>query len=156
MWLVLGVLALLLIVWVLWDSSSCRIDSSVGIELLEDDRANQALLDDNDHRVELTLQEDFVHEDRNLGTQVHFFYSKDRAESVVNEIAAADLDDFTDQPVTSNWLMSMLGFLIPFLIIAALFWFQLGRMQGGGSQMMKFRSEEHTSELQSRGHLVCR
>src|SRR5690625_5356582 len=128
MWLVLGVLALLLIVWVLWDSSSCRIDSSVGIELLEDDRANQALLDDNDHRVELTLQEDFVHEDRNLGTQVHFFYSKDRAESVVNEIAAADLDDFTDQPVTSNWLMSMLCFLIPFIFITALLWLLMTRI----------------------------
>lgn len=137
-WIVLAVLALLLVVPVLSGSSSSRVDTSVGIQLLEDNNANQALLDDNDHRVELTLQEDFVQEDRNLGTQVHFFYSKDRAETVVNEIAAADLDEFTDQPVTSNWLLSMLGFLIPFIIIALLFWFLLSRMQGGGSQMMKF------------------
>src|SRR5690625_787967 len=33
--------------------------------------------------------------------------------------------------------MSMLGFLIPFLIIAALFGVLQSRMQGGGSQMMK-------------------
>src|SRR5699024_8569710 len=129
---------LLLVVPVLSGSSSSRVDTSVGIELLDNNQADEALLDDNDHRVELKLQEDFVHEDRNLGTEVHFFYSKDRAETVVDKIANANLDDYSDQPVTSNWFLSMLGFLIPFLIIVLLFWFLLSRMQGGGSQMMKF------------------
>ena len=62
------------------------------------------------HRVDLTLQDDYVHEDRNLGTQVHFFYSTDRAETVTSTIAESDLDDYTDEPVKSNWLLSMLGF----------------------------------------------
>src|SRR5699024_3979147 len=84
------------------------------------------------------LREDFQHEDRNLGTQVHFFYSTDRAETVTTHIADSNLDDYTDEPVQSNWLLSMLGFLIPFILIALLFWFLLSRMQGGGSQMMKF------------------
>lgn len=137
-WIVLAVLALLIVVPVLSGSSTNRVDTSVGIELLEDDQASQALLDDNDHRVDLTLRDDFKHEDRNLGTQVHFFYSTDRAETVANHIADSNLDDYTDEPVQSNWLLSMLGFLIPFLIIGLLFWFLLSRMQGGGSQMMKF------------------
>lgn len=137
-WIVLAVLALLIVVPVLSGSSTNRVDTSVGIELLEDDKANQALLDDNDHRVDLTLRDDFQHEDRNLGTQVHFFYSTDRAEAVTNQIADSNLDDYTDEPVQSNWLLSMLGFLIPFILIALLFWFLLSRMQGGGSQMMKF------------------
>ncbi|GAA2041499.1 ATP-dependent zinc metalloprotease FtsH [Yaniella flava] len=137
-WIVLAVLALILIVPVLSGSSSNRVDTSVGMELLQDNKADQALLDDNESRVDLTLQDDFVHEDRNLGTQVHFFYSADRAETVVDAIAESTLDDYTDEPVQSNWLMSMLGFLIPFIIIALLFWFLLSRMQGGGSQMMKF------------------
>lgn len=110
----------------------------MGIELLEDNRANQAMLDDSDNRVDLTLQDDFVHEDSNLGTQVHFFYSTDRAEAVTSHIADSNLDDYTDEPEQSNWLLSMLGFLIPFILIALLFWFLLSRMQGGGSQMMKF------------------
>lgn len=137
-WIVLAVLALLIVVPVLSGSSTNRVDTSVGIELLEDDKASQALLDDNDHRVDLTLRDDFQHEDRNLGTQVHFFYSTDRAEAVTNQIADSNLDDYTDEPVQSNWLLSMLGFLIPFILIALLFWFLLSRMQGGGSQMMKF------------------
>src|SRR5699024_7890985 len=137
-WSVLAVLALLLIVPVLSGSSSIRVDTSVGIELLQDDEASQAMLGDNDRRIVLTLQDDYVHEDRNLGTQVHFFYSTDRAETVTSTIAESDLDDYTDEPVKSNWLLSMLGFLIPFILIALLFWFFLSRMQGGGSQMMKF------------------
>src|SRR5690625_2007538 len=68
-WIVLAVLALLLIVPVLSGSSSSLIDTSVGIELLEEDGGNGALLDDNDHRVELTLQEDFVHDHRNLRSE---------------------------------------------------------------------------------------
>src|SRR5699024_7081499 len=133
-----AVLALLLIVPVLSGSSSNRDDTSLGIELLPDDEGTQTMLDDNDHRVELPLQDDYVHEDRNLITQVHFFYSTDRAEIVTSTIAESDLDDYTDVPVKSNWLLSMLGFLIPFILIALLFWFFLSRMQGGGSQMMKF------------------
>src|SRR5699024_10721992 len=57
-------------------------------------------------------------------------------------IAESDLDDYTDEPVKSNWLLSMLGFLIPFILIALLFWFFLSRMQGGGSQMMKFGNSQ--------------
>ncbi|MDN5756516.1 MAG: ATP-dependent zinc metalloprotease FtsH, partial [Micrococcaceae bacterium] len=33
---------------------------------------------------------------------------------------------------------SMLGFIIPFLLIALLFWFLLSRAQGGGNKVMKF------------------
>src|SRR5699024_3662240 len=136
-WIVLAVLALLLIVPVLSGSSSNRVDTSVGIELLQDDEATQAMLDDNDHRVDLTLQDDYVHEDRNLRTQVHFFYSTDRAETVTSTIAEADLDDYTDEPVKSNWLLSMWDLLSPFILIALFFWFFLSRLQGRGSQRMK-------------------
>src|SRR5439155_17041461 len=37
-----------------------------------------------------------------------------------------------------------------------LLWFRVARMIGSGVRATLNRSEEHTSELQSRGHLVCR
>src|SRR5690625_464643 len=59
--------------------------------------------------------------------------------------------------------VSFLTMMLPFLIIGLIFFFILTRAQGGGGgggRVMNFgkskRSEEHTSELQSRGHLVCR
>src|SRR5690625_6580766 len=45
---------------------------------------------------------------------------------------------------TKNWLLLLMT--IPFSLIGYLFI----------KQSKKVRSEEHTSELQSRGHLVCR
>ncbi|WP_442867659.1 ATP-dependent zinc metalloprotease FtsH [Citricoccus sp. NR2] len=137
-WIVLAVLMLLLVVPVLTQSSSQRVDTSVGMELLADDAATQALVDDGENRVDLTLREDLTLDDRELGTQVHFFFSEARAENVISAVEGSDLDDYTDEPVQSNWLLSMLGFLIPFLIIALLFWFLLSRMQGGGGKVMQF------------------
>ena len=37
-----------------------------------------------------------------------------------------------------NWFGSILSLIIPVLLLGALFWFLLSRMQGGGSQVMKF------------------
>lgn len=42
----------------------------------------------------------------------------------------AKLAKFTDQPVENNWLLSMLGIIIPFILIAGIFWFILARSQG--------------------------
>ncbi|MGO1699048.1 MAG: AAA family ATPase, partial [Micrococcaceae bacterium] len=137
-WIVLAVLMLLLVVPVLTQSSSSRVDTSVGMQLLAEDQAAQALVDDGENRVDLTLHEELTLDDRELGEQVHFFFSEARAENVITAVEGSDLDDYTDEPVQSNWLLSMLGFLIPFLIIALLFWFLLSRMQGGGGKVMQF------------------
>src|SRR5690625_5627336 len=45
------------------------------------------------------------------------------------------------------WWLPILGAIVPFIMIAVIIFVSRGGMG---------RSEEHTSELQSRGHLVCR
>src|SRR5690625_6973095 len=52
------------------------------------------------------------------------------------------------------WWSAIGGALIGFSLIALIIFISQGGM--GGGDMKLFRSEEHTSELQSRGHLVCR
>src|SRR5437870_7054659 len=51
------------------------------------------------------------------------------------------------------WLIVL--FLVPVTLKMHNFWAVTDPMMRG-LQMALFRSEEHTSELQSRGHLVCR
>ncbi|PWQ88747.1 cell division protein FtsH, partial [Enterococcus faecium] len=75
---------------------------------------------------------------RDYGRNVEFFYVEPRGEQVVQAIDDAGLEGYTDQPVQTNWFLSLLQFLLPFLIILAIFWFVFARMQGGGSQVMKF------------------
>jgi cell division protease FtsH len=45
---------------------------------------------------------------------------------------------YTDQPIESNWFSGLLSLLIPVILLGALFWFLMTRMQGGGSKIMQF------------------
>ncbi|MHA7277043.1 ATP-dependent zinc metalloprotease FtsH [Arthrobacter sp. HLT1-21] len=133
-WIVLAVVALLIILPNLFSTNSSRVDTNVGLDLLNDNQVEQAKIYDGDQRVDLTLREDY----EDLGRSVQFFFSTARADDVVAAINASDVEGFTDQPAESNWFTSLLGLLLPLLIIGAIFWFLLSRMQGGGSKVMQF------------------
>ncbi|WP_026553181.1 ATP-dependent zinc metalloprotease FtsH [Arthrobacter sp. H20] len=133
-WIVLAVVALLIILPNLFSTSSSRVDTNVGLDLLNDNQVEQAKIYDGDQRVDLTLRDDY----EDMGRSVQFFFSTARAEDVVAAINTSDVDGFTDQPAESNWFTGLLGLLLPLLIIGAIFWFLLSRMQGGGSKVMQF------------------
>ncbi|MBG6190821.1 cell division protease FtsH [Arthrobacter sp. CAN_A212] len=133
-WIVLAVAALLIILPNLFSTSSSRVDTNVGLDLLNDNQVEQAKIYDGDQRVDLTLREDY----EDMGRSVQFFFSTARAEDVVAAINTSDVDGFTDQPAESNWFTGFLGLMLPLLIIGAIFWFLLSRMQGGGSKVMQF------------------
>ncbi|WP_010523644.1 ATP-dependent zinc metalloprotease FtsH [Nesterenkonia sp. F] len=139
-WILLAVAALLLVVPMLFstDQSGPRVDTDVGMQLIADGEVEEAQVDDADHRVDLHLEEPYTQDGEELGENVHFTYSEARAESVVQAIADADMEGYTDQPEQSNWFMNLLGFMIPFLLIALLFIFLISRMSGGNSKVMQF------------------
>ncbi|WP_150461898.1 ATP-dependent zinc metalloprotease FtsH [Nesterenkonia ebinurensis] len=139
-WILLAVLVLLVVVPMLFSSSGAgqRVDTNVGMELLDEGRVAEARIDDGDSRVDLTLAESFELDGTTYDDAVHFHFSQARAETVAESIAGADLDGYTDEPEQSNWLLSMLGFMIPFLIIAAIFIWLILRMSGGGNRVMQF------------------
>ncbi|MFP5315934.1 MAG: ATP-dependent metallopeptidase FtsH/Yme1/Tma family protein, partial [Actinomycetes bacterium] len=133
-WIVLAVAALLVILPSVFNTSGARVDTNVGLELLADNQVEQAKIYDGEQRVDLTLREDY----EDLGRSVSFFFSAARAEGVVEAINTSDVEGFTDQPVENNWFTSILGLILPILILGAIFWFLLSRMQGGGRGVMAF------------------
>lgn len=133
-WIVLAVAALLVILPSVFNTSGARVDTNIGLELLADNQVEQAKIYDGEQRVDLTLREDY----EDLGRSVSFFFSAARAEGVVDAINSSDVDGFTDQPVENNWFTSILGLILPILILGVIFWFLLSRMQGGGSKVMQF------------------
>ena len=139
-WILLAVLILLVAIPALFTTSGAgqRVDTNVGMELIEDGQVTEARIDDGDSRVDLTLAESFELDGTEYEDAVHFHFSQARAETVAETIAGADLEGYTDEPEQSNWLLSMLGFMIPFLIIAAIFIWLILRMSGGGSRVMQF------------------
>ncbi|MBM7847283.1 ATP-dependent zinc metalloprotease FtsH [Arthrobacter roseus] len=133
-WIVLAVAALLLIFPTISGSGAVRVDTSVGLELLQDNKVKEAKIYDGEQRVDLTLTEGY----KDQGKSVQFFFSTARAEGVVDAISASDVEGFTDQPAEDNWFLGFLGLIFPILILGAIFWFLLSRMQGGGSKIMQF------------------
>ena len=58
---------------------------------------------------------------------------------VVDAITKAELKDgFNDEVPNTPWYISLLGSLLPFVIIGAIFWFLMGSAQGGNSRVMNF------------------
>ncbi|GAB3850519.1 ATP-dependent zinc metalloprotease FtsH [Nesterenkonia populi] len=139
-WILAAVVLLLVVVPLLFGSSGAgeQVDTNVGMELLEQGEAEEARVDDGDSRVDLTLSESFELDGQDLGDAVHFHFSQARAETVAETVADAGLEGYTDEPEQSNWLLSMLGFMIPFLLIALLFIWLITRMSAGGGRMMQF------------------
>jgi cell division protease FtsH len=110
-----------------------EITTKQGLELLKTDKVASAKIVDAEQRVDLVLTQAGPD-----GKQVQFYYAAPRGAEIVNAVTAANPQTFNDQVDKGNWLSSLLGLIIPFVIIGLIFWFLLSSMQGGGSKVMQF------------------
>ncbi|MCK9795136.1 ATP-dependent zinc metalloprotease FtsH [Isoptericola sp. 4D.3] len=137
-WIVVGLLLVSLAFSAFNTERVSRIETSQGLELLAGDTVDHALIVDGEQRVELELSEKYVtgadtESEQDHGTKVEFFYVEPQGDAVATAVEGADLEDgFNSEVPQPSFWSSMLGFLIPFLIIGVVFWFILSRMQGGG------------------------
>ena len=140
---------IVLIGWSLLSGSGQReVTTQRGLEMLADGQVTKAEIIDGDQRVNLTLEE----ADSETGaTQVFFYYVAPRGPAVVEAVDNAAPDDgFTDQVPQPNPFWSILGFLLPVLLIGLFFWWMLSSMQGGGNKVMQFgksRAKLNTKEM---------
>ncbi|HSP53793.1 MAG TPA: ATP-dependent zinc metalloprotease FtsH [Cryobacterium sp.] len=135
-------LYILLAIVAVWVGSSLitmsgfkEIPTQQGLEFLKDGKVSEATIVDGEQRVDLILTK----ADKELGTEVQFYYVAPRGEEVITAVTDADpADGFTDEVPKSSWLLSLLGIMLPLLLIGAFFWFMLAGMQGGGNKVMQF------------------
>jgi cell division protease FtsH len=111
-----------------------EISTQAGLDLLKGNTVESAKIVDGEQRIDLTLSS----ADGDNGSKVQFYYVTPRGADVVAAIDAADLKDFDDEVPQTNFFTSLLGILLPFLIIGVIFYFLLTRMQGGGNRVMQF------------------
>ena len=134
-WIAVAVVILILGASSFMTTGIQRIDTSDGLQLIEDGKVEQAQIVDGQQRVDLTLTEDFGDKGRN----VQFYYVQPQGLSVVEAIAEADPEGgFNSDVPRTSWWASLLSLVLPFVIILGLFWFLMSRMQGGGSRVMQF------------------
>ncbi|MEY2900104.1 MAG: hypothetical protein RL247_270, partial [Actinomycetota bacterium] len=110
------------------------ISTQEGLELLKDNQVQSATIIDGEQRVDLELRSSY----EGFGNQVQFYYVAPRGDEVVEAVSTSDVAEFTDEVPQTNWFVSLLGLVLPFVIIGLIFWFLLSSMQGGGSRIMQF------------------
>jgi cell division protease FtsH len=110
------------------------ISTQEGLALLKDNKVSSATIIDGEQRVDLELRSAYA----GAGTQVQFYYVAPRGEEIVAAVNNSDVAEFTDEVPKTNWFVSFLGLIVPFIIIGLIFWFLLSSMQGGGSRVMQF------------------
>ena len=112
-----------------------RVDTKVGLELIQSGEAKSVKIFDNDQRVDVVLNQ--PHSE--YGEQIQFYFVTGRAQVVAAAIADAPITDgWTDEVPRTPWYLALLGSLLPILILVLLFWFLMGSMAGGGRGVMQF------------------
>jgi cell division protease FtsH len=133
-YIVVAIIAVIVGSSLLTGSGFKEVSVKDGLALLEGNTVESAKIVDGEQRVDLTLTK----ADGDKGKLVQFYYVAPRGPEVVEAITSADLKDYTDEVPQTNFFASLLSILLPFLIIGVIFYFLIGRMQGGGSKVMQF------------------
>jgi len=127
----------LLIVWVgfsfLTTVNYAPVSTKEGLAFIADGKAKEVTVTDFDQRVDVTLKA----ADATYGATVQFYYVAPRGAEVLRAITAANPEKFTDAVPRESWFVSLLGFLVPLLIIGVLFWF-IASSAGGSRGAMQF------------------
>ncbi|QEO15073.1 ATP-dependent metallopeptidase FtsH/Yme1/Tma family protein [Agromyces intestinalis] len=136
------IIYILLAIVAVWIGSSLitasgfkQVSTQEGLAFLDDGKVAAVKIVDGENRVDLTLKE----ADDEFGKQVQFYYVTPRGADVVAAVdAAKPSDGFNDEVPQPNWFLSMLGILLPLVLIGLFFWIMLSGMQGGGNRVMQF------------------
>ncbi len=138
----------LLVVWAgfsfLTTVNYAPVSTKEGLAFIADGKVKEVTITDIEQRVDLTLKT----ADETYGETVQFYYVAPRGLEVLSAITTANPEKFTDKVPKESWFMSILGFIIPFLIIGLAFWFissnaggARGAMQFGRSRAKLFNKE---------------
>lgn len=123
--------------WSFLSSGNTReVTTERGLELISEGKAVKAEIIDGDQRVNLKLEKI----DKKAGSDdVFFYYVNQRGGEVIDTIGKANpKDGFNDLVPKANPLWSLLGFMLPLVLIGLLLWWMMSSMQGGGRGVMQF------------------
>jgi len=133
-YVLVGVLVVIVGISLLTSSGFRAVSTQEGLQLLRENKVASVTIIDREQRVDLELRAPY----QGKGSQVQFYYVEPRGSEIVAAVNNSDVAEFTDEVPQTNWFVSLLGLMIPFLIIGLIFWFLLSSMQGGGSRVMQF------------------
>ena len=128
------VLILLYVTTLIGDPSRnyTEVETSVAIEQLNTKNVKEAQIDDREQRVRLTLREPIKVEEREGIEEIQAQYPARTTPDIFNAVKGAEADKYTTNVTQESFLMSMLGFMLPMILVFGLIFFFMYRMQAGG------------------------
>ncbi|WP_298801170.1 ATP-dependent zinc metalloprotease FtsH [uncultured Pseudokineococcus sp.] len=139
LWVVLALAILLLATQLLSPGGATKISTSEGLALIGGGTVDNAQVVDGEQRVQLGLSEPYQPEAGGTETrQVEFYYVTPRGDEVVQALSDAQIASVDDEVPQPSFLGSLLSTLLPLILLVAIFWFVLSRMQGGGGRIAQF------------------
>jgi len=112
-----------------------EVPTSKGLQLIQDGAAKHVQVIENEQRVDVEL----TAPDSEFGSKIQFYYVAPRGSAVTDLIAnSAIADGYNDQVNNTPWYVSLLFSILPFLLIAGLFWFMMSSAQGSNNRAMQF------------------
>jgi len=141
---IIAALALMGLAWsALASPRVSRIETSQGLELLQQGQVERATMIDGQQRVQLHLLDEFINNvegrEINHGRTVDFLYTEPQGPFIAEMLLLAHLPEgFNSEVPQPSLLSSILGIIVPVLLFGALFWFLMSRISGGNNRVMGF------------------
>ncbi|PFG27988.1 cell division protein [Corynebacterium renale] len=109
-----------------------KVDTSIALQQLEDNNVKTAQMDDREQRLRLTLKEPITVEEREGVEELITQYPARTSPEIFSAVTASETEEFDTNVTKDSFLMSMIGLLLPMLLLFGLLMFFLTRMQSGG------------------------
>jgi cell division protease FtsH len=134
-WIFVAVMVLVVGSSLINNKSIQTVDTAYGLNLIEQGKAKKVTVLGQDQRVDVVLN----YADAKYGDHVQFYYVANRGVAVADAIGEARITEgYNDDVQNTPWYLAILGSLLPFIIIGAIFWFLMSGLQGGNSRVMNF------------------
>ncbi|WP_304324881.1 ATP-dependent zinc metalloprotease FtsH [Corynebacterium frankenforstense] len=109
-----------------------KVETSVAMKQLADNNVAEAQIDDREQRLRLKLKEPVNVEEREGVEEMLTQYPARTSPEIFKAVEASETEKFDTEVSQDSFLVSMLQFLLPMLLLFGLLMFFLVRMQSGG------------------------
>ena len=135
-WGVIGAIALIVLylLTLIGDDSRAyqRVDTSVAIEQLQNHNAEEVQIDDREQRVRIDLREPITVDEREGVEAIAAQYPARTTPEIFGAVRESGADKYETNVTQESFLMSMLGFMLPMILVFGLIFYFMYRMQAGG------------------------
>ena len=135
-WGIIGAIALIVLylLTLIGDDSRAyqRVDTSVALEQLQNHNAEEVQIDDREQRVRIDLREPISVDEREGVEAVSAQCPARTTPEIFGAVRESGADKYETNVTQESFLMSMLGFMLPMILVFGLIFYFMYRMQAGG------------------------